>query len=129
MNVELANAAILAHPLIADPRTVPAWRRLIDWQFRGAEGYRQDRDDVLAQLRDKKIVEPGEICQIAGIAIWLEQMGAPLLANIENEMRTYIDAVRESGALVPDRSIFGASVFNNGWAGFIFPSHEACLSG
>jgi len=122
LDVDAANAAILAHPLIAEPRTVPPWRRLIDWQFKGAVGYRQDRDDVLATLTDHKVVEPGEICHIAGIALWLERMHAPLLPDIETDMKAYIDAVQAEGVLAPNRSIFGGSGINDSWAGYIFAS-------
>lgn len=122
LDVDTANHAILMHPLIAEPKAIPAWRRLIDWPLRGPDAYRNDREDVLEELKNHQIVEPGEICHIAGAAIWLENMGAPLLEDIEEGMDRYIDAVESSGALKPDRSIFGTSF--PGWAGFSFCSAE-----
>jgi hypothetical protein len=124
LDVEAANQAILMHPLIAEPRAIPAWRRLIDWQLRGPTAYKADRDDVLEELRNHQMVEPGVICHIAGVAIWLERMGAPLLADVEEEMDRYIDAVEACGALKTDRSIFGNGGFPHGWAGFSFCSAE-----
>ena len=119
LDVETANQAILMHPLIAEPKAVPAWRRLIDWQMRGQKVYFEDRADVLKQLQDHQVVEPGEILHIAGIAMWLEQNGAPLVADVSKDLTAYIDAVEASGALMPERSIFGSGG-NHGWAGFGF---------
>jgi hypothetical protein len=119
LDVEAANQAVLMHPLIAEPKAIPAWRRLIDWQLRGPEAYVIDRDDVREELQNHQIVEPGEICHIAGVAIWLERMGAPLLTDVEDYMDRYIDAIEASGALRPERSIFGNGGFS-GWAGFAF---------
>lgn len=124
LDVEAANQAILMHPLIAEPKAIPAWRRLIDWQLRGPAAYKTDRDDVLEELRNHQIVEPGEICHIAGVAMWLERMGAPLLADVEGDMECYIDAIEASAALKPERSIFGNGGFPHGWAGFAFCSEE-----
>lgn len=119
LDVDAANQAILMHPLIAEPKAVPAWRRLIDWQMRGPNAYADDRADLLKQLQDHQIVEPGEICHIAGIALWLDQNGAPLLADSEKDLAHYIDKVEASGVLKPERSIFDSSG-NHGWAGFAF---------
>lgn len=124
LDVEAANHAILMHPLIAEPKAIPAWRRLIDWQLRGPDAYKTDRHDVLEELKNYQIVEPGEICHIAGVAMWLERMGAPLLADVEGDIDRYIDAVEASGTLKPERSIFEKGGFPHGWAGFAFCSAE-----
>lgn len=120
LNVEAANEAILMHPLIAEPKTLPAWRRLISWQLRGPASYRTDREDVLRDLAARKIIDPGEICHVIGIAIWLERMGESLLGDVEADMRRYIDAIEAAGKLMPERSVFGGSSFSDGWAGITY---------
>jgi hypothetical protein len=120
LDVETANQAILMHPLIAPARAVPPWRRLIDWQMRGAGAFKDDRAVVLEQLGKLEVLEPGEICHIAGIALWLEAMGAPLLDNVEEDIGRYVDAVEAAGKLKPNRSIFSDSGMNDAWAGYAF---------
>ena len=120
LDIEAANQAILIHPLIAEPRAVPAWRRLIDWQMRGATAFTTDRADVLQDLADHAIVEPGEICHVAGIALWLEAMGAPLLGNVEQDMGRYIAEIEADETLRPNLGIFRRGGFNDVWAGFGF---------
>jgi hypothetical protein len=123
LDVAAANEAILIHPLIAEPGATPAWRRLIEWPFRGLEAFRQDRSDVLDALNRREVVEPGEILQIVGIALWLESMDSSLLANVEHEMLGYVDAVEAARTLLPNRAVF-TGAFNDAWGGIIFPCLE-----
>jgi hypothetical protein len=120
IDVDAANQAILMHPLIAEPTAVPAWRRLIAWQLRGADAYQDDRRDVLRALVDHEIVEPGEICHVVGIALWLETMGAPLLTDVDADMRRYIDDIEKAGTLKPNRYIFNDRGFSDSWGGYGF---------
>ena len=124
LDVDSANRAILMHPLIAEPTAVPAWHRLIDWQLRGADAYQEDRKDVLKALADREIVEPGEICHVVGIALWLEAMGAPLMTDVDAEMRGYIDAVEQAGRLKPNRCVFNERGFSDSWDGYSFCSTD-----
>ncbi len=120
LDVEAANQAVVMHPLIAPARAVPPWRRLIDWQMRGAEAFKDDRAAVLDRLAKHEILEPGEICHVAGTALWLEAMGAPLLANVEDDIDHYVDELEAAGTLRPNRSIFSESGMTDAWAGYAF---------
>lgn len=68
-------------------------------------------------------IEPGEILHVAGAAVWLESMDAPLLQDLEVELCAYIDAVEAAGTLVPNRTNF-AEGLGNAWAGFMFAGQE-----
>jgi hypothetical protein len=120
LDVDAANQAILMHPLIAPARQVPPWRRLIDWQLRGPSFYAEDRAAVLDQLAKHEVLEPGEICHIAGVALWLEAMGAPLLTNVQDDIGRYVDEIEAAGTLRPNRSVFGDSGMSDAWAGYVF---------
>ncbi len=120
LDIAAANQAILMHPLIAPARAVPPWRRLVEWQLRGMEAFKNDRASVLDQLAKHEIVEPGEICHVAGMALWLEAMDSPLLANVEDDIGRYVDAVEATGTLRPNRSIFSESGMADSWAGCVF---------
>lgn len=124
LDVDAANEAILMHPLIAEPAAVPAWRRLIAWQLRGADAYKADRTDVLQALANLEIVEPGEICHVLGIAVWLDIMGDPLLADVDAGIRQYIDAVEKAGTLKLNRYIFDRRGFADSWGGYGFCCSE-----
>lgn len=109
LDVEAMNARIGVHPLVVGATQTPTWRRLWDWRGFGDP---VEFEDVCQSLREDiaahRVVEPGIILQITGIALDLRQSSYALFGDLDpiEEMQAYATDLSARGLLSADREIF-----------------------
>jgi hypothetical protein len=108
IDVDEINAHLLAHPLIADPAALPAWRRLWSWHELNQTDYADTRRALLADLAARAYVDPAVILHAAGVVRSLAGANDRLLGrrDIGKYFSDYIDDVVAAGTLQTGGKLF-----------------------
>ncbi|WP_397452103.1 P-loop NTPase fold protein [Pseudomonas sp. NA-150] len=110
INVEEINKGLGEHPAVVGHANIPAWRLLWNWNQLPKTEYIKAKKELQAQLADHKLIHPGLILHVAGIAISLREYGDQILGEgVEPEayFNEYVATLVEQNALTSNRGPFG----------------------
>lgn len=108
ISVEDINRHLAAHPLIANPAAVPAWRRLWSWHELTQTEYAQAKKAFLDDLDKRVYTDPAVILHAAGVVRALTAAKDPVLGrrNIAKYFAEYIEDVVANGTLETGGDLF-----------------------
>lgn len=108
IDVSSIDSYLLAHPLIADPAEVPAWRRLWSWRDLTQTEYAQARKAFLHDLNERAYTSPAVILHAAGVVRALHAANDRLLGrrDIAKYFSAYVNDVVANGTLGSAGNLF-----------------------
>lgn len=121
IDVSSLNTALTQHPVIVGYSKAPTWRQLWGWMDLSKAQYFEVRRQLLEQLSNYEIIEPGQILHIASSILVLNEYGDLILGDDEqvvNYFNTYLEELTDRGTLIPDRKLFEFTLMGYGGLGY-----------
>jgi hypothetical protein len=113
------QAQLTAHPYFTEPKDLPSWKSLWYAHEQSADAIPDIMSRFDADFESRRYTEDAEILHIAGLCLWISDLGQPgwVTATVVTRIKNYVDDVYNdrpgsSKAVLPARSLhdmFGGS--------------------